>query len=395
MMSFLGSTTEALNIDWDQERASHLLLNDRWPQSVREGLTKWTQQVRQEWPGLIWLATSGTTGRSGYRLVGLSRQALLSSALAVNRHLQVLQSDHWFCPLPLFHVGGLAILARSFQAGLAAPAIWNEAWDPQEFCLALGDSRATLASLVPTQVYDLVSKGLKAPSVLRALVVGGGALSPFLYQRARELNWPLLPSYGMTECSSQVATALLSSLDRPAQDFAEDLPELRRLEHIQWATDVGSQVLRIKSPSLLTAVIEVDLRNPGAFAYDPKQEGWFQTEDIVSLEGENSLRFIGRVGETLKVSGELVNLHFLNSRLQEMIMERDPSRIQSLVVVARACPRRGHNMILLAEKDVPLQWVEDLRQTYDQSVFPYERMTAVEWVDKIPRNSMGKVQWGR
>ena len=63
------------------------------------------------------------------------------------------------------------------------------------------------SSLVPAQVLDLVRAGLRPPPVLRAIVVGGGAISAELYRDARALGWPVLPSYGMTECCSQIATA--------------------------------------------------------------------------------------------------------------------------------------------------------------------------------------------
>ena len=50
-------------------------------------------------------------------------------------------------------------------------------------------------------------------------MTGGGALDPSLYKQARDLGWPLLPSYGLTECGSQVATASLSSASDMADSF--------------------------------------------------------------------------------------------------------------------------------------------------------------------------------
>ena len=47
---------------------------------------------------------------------------------------------------------------------------------------------------------------------------GGGAVSDELYRDARALGWRVLPSYGMTECCSQVATALSDSPELVNQD---------------------------------------------------------------------------------------------------------------------------------------------------------------------------------
>src|SRR5207253_1068669 len=87
-------------------------------------------------------------------------------------------------------------------------------WNPARTVKKWKDRKVTLTSLVPTQVFDLVSANLTAPKNLRAAVIGGGALDPSLYLKARELGWALLPSYGLTECASQVATASLDSLGK-------------------------------------------------------------------------------------------------------------------------------------------------------------------------------------
>ena len=58
----------------------------------------------------IWLATSGRTCQ---KWVALSKAAVLFSAQTVNQHLSVTSADRWGVCLPLFHVGGLSILARA------------------------------------------------------------------------------------------------------------------------------------------------------------------------------------------------------------------------------------------------------------------------------------------
>jgi o-succinylbenzoate---CoA ligase len=175
-----------VDIDW-LSTDSHVLLNPRMPEEERRRL----ESLVVDLPGHVWLATSGTTG--ALKLTALSKRALLASAAAVNRHLQSDDRDVWLCVLPTFHVGGLGIYARAFLSGAR---VVTSGWED-----------VTLASLVPAQVTDLVRDRVEAPPSLRAVVVGGGALSEELYAAARALGWPLLPSYGMTECCSQVATA--------------------------------------------------------------------------------------------------------------------------------------------------------------------------------------------
>src|SRR5438045_3187840 len=76
----------------------------------------------------LFVVTSGSTGT--FKIVALSKQAVLASAIAVNERLVATNRDIWCRVLPLFHVGGLGILARAHVSG--ARVIERE-WDPQSF----------------------------------------------------------------------------------------------------------------------------------------------------------------------------------------------------------------------------------------------------------------------
>ena len=74
----------------------------------------------------------------------------------------------------------------------------------------------------------MVKGGWTAPVDLRAVVVGGGRLEETAGRAARELGWPVLASYGLTEAGSQVATQSPELLDAP---YAVDgLPVLSHWE---------------------------------------------------------------------------------------------------------------------------------------------------------------------
>jgi O-succinylbenzoic acid--CoA ligase len=77
----------------------------------------------------------------------------------------------------------------------------------------------TLASLVPAQVSDIVRDHIRRRCHYAPLWSAGAVRGAL--QWARALGWPLLPSYGMTECCSQVATAKLESRDLVLLDHIE------------------------------------------------------------------------------------------------------------------------------------------------------------------------------
>jgi o-succinylbenzoate---CoA ligase len=337
-----------VDIDW-LSAESHVLLNPRMPEEERRRLQSFVTDL----PGHLWLATSGTTG--ALKLTALSKQAMLVSAAAVNRHLEATAGDVWCCVLPTFHVGGLGIYARAFLSGSRVVAA---AWDPQAFAAM---SEVTLASLVPAQVSDLVREGLGAPGQLRAIVVGGGALEAQLYDDARALGWPVLPSYGMTEICSQVATATPAS------------PELVLLDHVQARTDEEGR-LAFRGESLLTGY------GTAGGLVDPKVDGWLVTEDLGSLDG-NVLRVEGRLGDFVKIGGESVDLARLDAILASVAGAE-------AAVVAVPDARLGAVIQLAVTARVE---AESVRAEYDARVHPFERARAVHIVPEIPRSSLGKL----
>ncbi len=228
----------------------------------------------------VWLSTSGG-GSSGPKWVGLSKTALLASAQAVNAHLQSQESDIWLKALPTFHVGGLSIYARAHLTGAKVVDSSNEKWNAQEFVRKVEEYRISLTSLVPTQIFDLVEANRNCPPSLRAVVVGGGALGESLYKRAVALKWPLLSSYGMSECSSQVATAPLSSCGKAEMAAPE------KLGHVEWRLNSDGRI-ELKSEALLTCYA----RWTGAdwAFWDPKDAmGWFKSEDLGQIVGQRIL----------------------------------------------------------------------------------------------------------
>lgn len=341
-------------------RESFLLLNPRLSQALR------TQVLATEFPtpeDHVWLATSGTGGR--LKLVALGRAALEASARAVNAHLGVTAEDRWINALPLFHVGGLGMFWRANLAGGACFSLG--AWDSLEFVRLCEKVNGTLSSLVPTQVHDLVGKGLRAPENLRAVVVGGGALDGRLLSAAVDLGWPLLTSYGLTEVASQVATSA-STGEQPAW--------LPLLSHIEARTS-GDGVLELRAPSLLTGWL-IFKHGEAARWEDPKVDGWLRTGDRVELLGR-SLKFRGRIDDLVKIRGELVDIAALEMDLQR--------HVDAGVIFLRLIedPRAGWALQVVAEDERSLVQARAAADLFPSYVRPVTFLKAT-----IPHNAMGK-----
>lgn len=359
-------------MDWESSKSA-VLLNPRLPSDVEQVLQS-SLPLTGAFASHFWLLTSGTTSKADeYKCVALSKAAILASALSVNRHLCSSGSDVWLNPLPLFHVGGLGILARSYLSGAKALSFTGK-WDGNGFYEALHRHRVTLTALVPAQLHDLIEGHRPAPPFLRGVVVGGGRLEEALYQQAKGLGWPVLPSYGLTEASSQVATAVCG----------EEVPTLALLKHVQVRFDENGTIA-LKGPSLLSAYAYV--KEGLARLVDPKVEGWLQTEDRGFLQDQR-LVVIGRGAAFVKIGGESVEVGCLE-RLLEKLKKATRSK-QATVLLALSDPRLGHAIHLAVEGKVSDETSLAVEQ-YQQRVLPFERIRRIHSIDQFPRSALGKI----
>ena len=351
------------------------MANPRDAEAVREaGLLESWSRLQPKLSGHLLFATSGSSG--GRKWVALSREALLLSAATVNRHLSAGADDRWLMALPEFHVGGMGILARCYDAGSALVKLEGK-WNPELYHSTIDSKGVSLSSLVPTQLYDLVQQGLRAPQSLRAVLIGGGRLGDGVYEQAVELGWPVMETYGMTEACSQIATASLKSRDLMV------LPG--------WRTKLSDRdCLSIKGDSLFTGYMTCS--GDVCELVDPKQEGWFTSEDVVEHE-TGKLCIKGRVDRCVKVLGELVNLSEVEAKIEAKIESSAEIRLPagSMTVVALPDSRKGYQLILCSEQSSSL---EQIREHYNLDSHPVERLDGVCVVPEIPRSPLGKVRHG-
>jgi O-succinylbenzoic acid--CoA ligase len=379
----------AAPVDWES-LDSLVLGNPEWARRQADGLAG----IARRLPALashIWVSTSGTSsvvpGR--VRWIALSKAAFLASAHAVNRHLDAGRSDVWAHALPTFHVGGLGILARGWLNGArVVPAVIGK-WNAARFHEVAVREEATLAALVPSQVHDLVAAGLASPPSMRAIVVGGARMDGALYERARALGWPCLPSYGLTETCSQVATAGLSSLSATSRPTV-----LPVLGHADMCSD-AAQRLAIRASSLLTCCAEIN--EQGARVWDPKQDGWLPTEDTGRV-GADGVEVFGRMSESVKVLGEIVSLPRVEDQVWRWAARENLRGLAGfdLAIVAPPHERLGHEVVLAIACRAPMDAAR--RSAIEASVgtfsrdhlLPFERVRRVVFVDEIPRTPLGK-----
>ena len=364
-------------IKFAADSPNQLLVNPKLSQSEKNILNELKQEFEIKFGGCGYflIASSGSSQKNSasVKLIALRVEKVLNSALRFNDFFQAGDQDHWGLVLPGFHVAGLGVRARAF---LSAAKVFVRAWEPDQLELWVTENQIRYISMVPTQIFDLVQKKIKAPAALKKVFVGASTLSEDLRKQAIVLNWPLIETYGMTETSSMIAV-------KDAELF-QILP----------GVDVKTyeELLSVKCNSLLTAAIhkqdeKIEIKT---FA----EKSWFQTQDRVELihNGETVyLKFLGRAGDFIKILGEGVSLMELRNQLAKLISV-NKLEIPNYELLAFDDARAGSKLVLVVENPVNKVRGGELIGLFNGLCRPYERIQHCIVVGQIPRTDLGKLK---
>lgn len=313
--------------------------------------------------GVVLFASSGSSGRQKY--IVHTRETLLASARSVNTFLEVSEKDVFGLALPPHHVGGFGILSRAYLSGNYGE-IFPSKWEAGEFANWVREKQVTITSLVPTQVFDLVQKNLKAPESLRVIVVGGGTLDAHVGKQARGLGWNVLQSYGMTESASQIATSSLANLE---QEFSNERLELLPNWRCRLA-ETGR--LLISGFALAKGILHFENKQ---WRYEAIHQE-FETSDHVLL-GDGFLTFSGRADRIIKIKGELLDLERYERELSETLQT-------TCVLLALEDRRAGRILKCVSEQELDKVKINNLMPKFAQ-------VSSFSIVSKFHRSALGKL----
>lgn len=246
--------------------------------------------------------TSGTTGtpKGAMLTYGNHLWSAVGSALNLGLH----QGDRWLACLPLFHVGGLAILLRGAIYGTTA--IVHESFDPGRVNVAIDEDGVTIISVVANMLQRMldVRGEVPYPATLRCVLLGGGPAPEPLLRRAAALNVPVVQTYGLTEAASQVATLApedalprLGSAGKPL--FGTTVRILNPDDSEASAGREGE--IAVQGPTVTRGY----LNRPDASAVTLRN-GWLHTGDIGYLDAEGYLYVLDRRDDLIVSGGENV-----------------------------------------------------------------------------------------
>jgi O-succinylbenzoic acid--CoA ligase len=219
---------------------------------------------------------------------------------------------------------------------------------------------------------------------LRFAVVGGGHLLPELESESRQLGWPVLGSFGMTETCGQIAT------DHP--DLADPGPGwLPMIDG--WEARTGNDgVLETRGPGLLAGrAVKVE----GEWRYSPARldDGWLATEDRAEVRefgGRMWLRPLGRRDDAIKIRGELVSLGDAAAEIEGLARGLGLA-CDAVAIIEQPDPRAGAKLVLVGEPDAR-ERLPELIELFNRRAPAFARIEKAVVLEKIPRSALGKLR---
>lgn len=328
------------------------------------------------------LYTSGTSGRA--KGACLTRENFHASARAAEDRLGAVVHRRWLACMPLYHVGGLSILMRSVQFGGAVRL--HPHFDAAAVSDALDGGDIAGVSLVPTMLSRLLAhRGARpAPRGLETLLLGGAAAAPELVARALAAGYPVCPTYGLTEATSQVATAAPPPTGAVATSPMLPLAgtELRIVaDGRELATGEPGEIL-VRGPTVMHGY----LHDRESTAHTLR-DGWLHTGDIGFLDAAGGLRVLDRRDDLVVSGGENV----YPAEVEAVLLEHPDVKDAGVTGIADADlgTRVVAWVVLKAGRSAGLA---SLERHCRQRLAGYKQPREFRCVAELPRNAAGKLQ---
>jgi O-succinylbenzoic acid--CoA ligase len=226
------------------------------------------------------------------------------SALGSNLNIPLAAGKRWLLSLPLYHVGGLAIIFRTLFSGAATVIADENASIPE----TIVKNNISHLSLVPTQLLRLTieHENIAILRALDAILVGGSSTPKALIEQAIQNKLAVYTSYGSTEMSSQITTTCTGdNVDRLYTSG-------KVLKYRELKIGKDGEIL-VKGDTLFKGYLANN-----HIKKNVDEHGWFASGDLGYMNSDNYLTVIGRKDSMFISGGENIYPEEIERQLMQI-----------------------------------------------------------------------------
>ena len=305
-------------------------------------------------------------------------------------HLDLVPADAMLALLPPFHSFGLLGNVVAPVLGGIRAVYHPDPTDAAGLVRTMAQYQATLLISTPTFLSFMFA--IATPDDLRSvrLIVSGAEKCPEgIFSRAEELapHAVIMEGYGITECSPVIAANPMhrtkrGTVGRPVAGVEVCVvdPESRQ----PLGTDAAGLLL-VRGPSVFHGYLAYEGPNP---FWEVSGKRWYNTGDLVEIDGEGYIRFCGRLKRFLKAGGEMISLPALD---EPFAGRYPPGENGPQVAVEGVETPRGRWIVLFTTQEVSLRQANaPLAEAGFRGVM---RVDEVVRLDAIPVLGTGKTDY--
>ncbi|MBO9702478.1 MAG: AMP-binding protein [Sporocytophaga sp.] len=237
------------------------------------------------------LQTSGST--STPKVIEINRVQMEASARATIKALRLKSGDRALICINTNMIGGKMMLVRTmvekFNSYIIPPVSDPFKSIPENF-------EFDFTAIVPLQLETVLNNPESSARLnkLKAVIVGGAAVSETLKARLQNLSVPIYSTYGMTETVSHIALKLLNG---PQQS-----DHFKVFEGVETRVDLRG-CLEIKG--LVT------------------NNQWVTTNDLVQFHSEREFTWLGRIDNIVNSGGIKLQIESIEDKINRILKERN------------------------------------------------------------------------
>jgi malonyl-CoA/methylmalonyl-CoA synthetase len=330
--------------------------------------------------------TSGTTGRSKGAMI--THENLTSNALTLHKYWAWKPGDVLIHALPIFHIHGLFVALHCALLN-ASKVLFHERFDANKIIQDLPTASVFMG--VPTFYTRLLATPNFNQGACRSIRLFISGSAPLLFETFSEFkertNHSILERYGMTEAGMITSNPYQSSQRIPST-VGYALPGIiARISDTKGEElspgEIG--VLEISGPNVFAGYWQM----PEKTAEEFRDDGFFVTGDMATMEEDGRIAIVGRVKD-LVISGgynvypkeiELIIDELFGVKESTVIGVPHPDFGEAVVAVVVVVADEGEN---ISEASIKSQLVNTLAK--------FKQPKKIFFTKALPRNAMGKVQ---
>ncbi len=327
--------------------------------------------------------TSGTTGKP--KGVLHTHRNILSATHSKVQIAPIEPGDRSLCVLPLFHSGGLNDLAYPCMYR-AVTIVLRKDFSASEFWECVERYKVNGFYIVPT-MWNILLRVPEASSVdtstLRFGLSGAAPIPPEqLEECERRFNVPILEAYGSTENTGGITANTFDA--RKFGSIGKALPDM----DVRIFDEQDKEVAPGEIGEIVTrgeAVMKGYHKAEEATAETIK-DGWLHTGDMGYVDDEGFFFIVDRKKELIIRGG--VNVY---PKELETVIAAHPA-VEEVAVIPEAHDKYGQvaKACVVLEPGKSLT-EEDLRAYCASELAPYKVPEKFLFLDRLPRNAIGKV----